>query len=157
MSRAGPLTTRILPDGTGGFLVPSERAFSHLGPDSSPCGIVFRDGSFLCVKEVFRYGYRDAASTEPAIWRSEYSYHYQRPDDCYFFRFDCQPDLGDPATHPLHHLHSAGWQPGQKSLPSVPRFAVPEMTLDEVLTLIERDFFDQPGSVTGGPKKSGLM
>ena len=136
-----PPTAGVLADGTGVFLTPSEAAFKRLGPDTSPCGIVFKDGSFLCVKEVCRYGYRAAGDSEPAIWRSQYTYHYQRPDDCYFFRFDCHPDVGDPATHPVHHLHSAGWQQGQRGLPSVPRFTVPETTLDDVLSLIARDFF----------------
>ena len=141
ISQFGQPTARIRPDGTGVFLVPSEKTFKRLSPASPPTGIVFQDGSFLCVKEVFRYGYRSSADTGPAIWRSEYTYHYQRPNDCYFFRFDSHPGVGDPETHPLHHLHSAGWQRGEKDWPSVPRFTVPETTLDDVLSLIARDFF----------------
>jgi hypothetical protein len=75
------------------------------------------------------------------IYRLEYSYHYQRPQDRLFFRYDFHPGLGDPETHPIYHLHAGGWPEDAIKLPSVPRFEVPQITLDEVLALIRRDFF----------------
>lgn len=48
---------------------------------------------------------------------------------------------GDPATHPLYHLHSATWSPKTGKLQAVPRYDYFEIDLPHVLRLIERDFF----------------
>ncbi len=132
-------TTSVDGNGTGRIYVPSQLAFEHLHPHSAPVGIVFQDGSFLAVKEIFRYDYASETDDEPQIVRSEFSYHYQSPRRRFFFRYDYHPQIGAPATHPLYHLHVGCWHIVDK-FPSVPRFRVPEVTLEEILELIIRDF-----------------
>jgi len=70
-----------------------------------------------------------------------YGYHYQRPQDQIFFRYDYHPEVGAPETHPLYHLHAAGWKKEADNLPQVPRFPVYPTTLEEVLELIRINFF----------------
>lgn len=131
-------------DGLSTFYLPSQASFEQSHPHSSASGIVFQDGSFLTVKEIFRYGYVDEETdAEPQIARSEFSYHYQNPDRQFFFRYDHHPQLGDSATHPRYHLHVGSWHPDDTKLPSTPRFRVPEVTLEEVLELIIRDFLTE--------------
>lgn len=139
--RLDSLTTHITDDGIGYFYVPSLSNFQYLTPQSPPAGMVFLDGSFLLVKQVFQYGYPTEAAAEPTICYLEYSYHYQRPFDNSFFRYDCHPGVGEFETHPPYHLHATGWLPGAMELPSVPRFPVTAITLDEVLELIRINFF----------------
>ena len=139
--RIDPITTRISPDGTGEIYMPSQNIFEHLRPSSPPQGIVFHDGSFLTFKEIFRYDYPSADAPEPIILRTEYSFHYQSPPRHFFFRYDFHPQLGDPLTHLLHHLHAGGWLTETDSLPSIPRFPAAEMTLGEVLDLIRVNYF----------------
>jgi hypothetical protein len=127
-------------DGTGHIYIPSQSAFQQLTPHSPPIGIVFVDGSFLTVKEIFRYDYADPGDVEPRIVPSEFSYHYQIPYRGFFFRYDHHPNMGDAATHPLYHLHVGCWHDGEDKLPSLPRFQVPPVTLEDVLHLIVRDF-----------------
>jgi len=133
-------TTRIEADGIGSIFTPSLTLFDHLTPNTAPQGAIFTDGSFLVFKEVFYYRYASAEATQPEILRTEYSYHYQRPQNRFFFRYDFHPELGDPDTHPLHHLHAFSWAEGDVKLSSIPRFSVSEITLGEVLELIKRDF-----------------
>jgi hypothetical protein len=38
---------------------------------------------------------------------------------------------GDLATHPRYHLHVGCWRPGDTKLPIIPRFRVPEVTLED--------------------------
>lgn len=139
--RLDPLTTHITDDGIGFFYVPSQSMFQYLTPRSSPTGIIFLDGSFLLVKQIFQYDYPTENAAEPTICHLEYSYHYQRPSDNSFFRYDFHPDVGESETHPLYHLHATGWLPDATGLPSVPRFPVVAITLDEVLELIRINFF----------------
>ena len=133
-------TMNIAVDGRGYFSVPSIHRFQHLTPHSLPTGIVFLNGSSLTVKEIFRYDYARPDDTEPRIVPLEFSYHYQIPHRGFFFRYDHHPDIGDLATHPPYHLHVGCWHAGDDKLPSLPRFRVPPVTLEEVLELIGRDF-----------------
>jgi hypothetical protein len=98
--------------------------------------MVFADGSFLVFYEVIRFGYQHETDTEPKIDRLSYGYHYQRPEDHFYFRFDHHPDVGDLHTHPLYHLHSAGWLEGATKLQDGPRYEVSEITLAKVLRII---------------------
>jgi len=138
----GTFTTGIRRDGTGVFYLPSLATFERITPHSVPTGIVFLDGSFLVVKEIFRYDYPDDDATEPRICHLEYGCHYQRPQDNLFFRYDFHPGVGEADTHPIYHLHVAGWRDGTDKLPSVPRFPAQFITLDEVLELIRINFFE---------------
>jgi len=128
-------TFTVMPDGTGQLYIPSQSAFQRSTPHSPPIGIVFLDGSFLTVKEIFRYDYAHADDTEPRIVPLEFSYHYQVSHRGFFFRYDHHPDIGDLATHPPYHLHVGCWHAGDDKLPSLPRFRVPPVTLEEVLEL----------------------
>ena len=129
-------TVSISQDGTGEIYLPARTIFEKLTPQSEPAGLIFRDGSFLVFQEIVHFGYRTEADSEPTLYRTRYSHHYQRPPDHFYFRFDLHPDLGDPETHPLHHLHSAGWLPGAVQFQHVPRYEINEMTLDKTLRLI---------------------
>jgi len=125
------------------FCLPSRTTFERITPDSEPTGLIFPDGSFLVAKDIFHYDYLDDDATEPEICHLEYAYHYQRPQDNSFFRFDFHPGVGDQETHPLYHLHAFGWAEGATALLSVPRFSVQSITLDEVLELVRMSFFGQ--------------
>lgn len=131
-----PLTVSISNDGIGQVFLPSQDAFEKINPQSQPAGMVFTDGSFLIFYEIVRFGYQYEIDTEPKIYRLSYSYHYQRPTDHFYFRFDHHPDVGDKHTHPLYHLHSAGWLSGAVKLQEGPRYEVGETTLAKVLRLI---------------------
>ena len=135
-------TSIMAADGTVGFYLPMIDQFRHSTPHSQPVGIIFRDGSFLTVKEVFRYDYPNADATEAEIIKFEFSYHYQIPHRDFFFRYDYHPGAGDAATHPPYHLHVGCWHEGDDKLPSLPRFRVPPVTLEEVLDLIGRDLLN---------------
>jgi len=139
--RLDPSTIYITDDGVGFLYVPSQNTFQHLTPQSPPTGMVLLDGSFLLVKQIFQYDYPTEDAAEPTICHLEYSYHYQRPSDNSFFRYDFHPDVGEAETHPPYHLHAAGWLAGATELPSAPRFPVAAITLDEVLELIRVNFF----------------
>jgi hypothetical protein len=104
-----------------------------------PNGLVFIDGSFLTIKEIFRYDYANTED-EPRIIRSEFSYHYQSPPLKFFFRYDYHPEIGNLTTHPPYHLHVGCWHSGEEKFSGKPRFRVPEVMLEEVLELIIRDF-----------------
>jgi hypothetical protein len=132
-------TLTIDPDGTGRLYVPSRRVFERLTPLSPPCGMVFLTGSFLVVKEIFRFDAPRQADSLPQIVRIEFSYHYQDPNRRFFFRYDYHPQIGDPASHPPYHLHVGCWHSGEAKFPGVPRFPVPEVVLEEVIELIIRD------------------
>jgi hypothetical protein len=84
-------TAEIRDDGVGVFYLPSRVVFERITPRSEPTGLVFTDGSFLVVKEIFAYGFQDISATEPQIYFHEYGYHYQRPQDQTFFRYDYHP------------------------------------------------------------------
>ena len=107
-----PQTINIAADGTGYFSVPSVHHFQRLTPYSQPIGIVFLDGSFLTVKEIFRYDYPNDETTEADIIQSEFSYHYQIAHRGFFFRYDYHPETGNAATHPPYHLHVGCWHEG---------------------------------------------
>jgi hypothetical protein len=141
VSRIDRLTIDISPSGSGSIYLPSPAIFERINPSTAPLGLVFVDGSFLIFKETVRYGYIDKKAAAPQVYRLEYSYHYQRPQENSFFRYDFHPTVGDAESHPIHHLHAFGWPSGATKLPSVPRFAASEVTLGEVLSLIRRDFF----------------
>ena len=130
------MTVSISDAGSGEIFLPSRAVFEKIGPQSRPIGMVFADGSFLVFYEVVRFGYQHETDTEPKIYRLSYSYHYQRPEDHFYFRFDHHPDVGDPHTHPLYHLHSAGWLEGATKLQDGPRYEMSEITLVKVLRLI---------------------
>ena len=141
IARIDTPTTRIAFDGTGSIYMPSVGIFEHITPLSPPQGIVFNDNSFLVLKELFRYDYSSEEATEPKIIRIEYSFHFQMPQRQFFFRYDFHPKVGDELTHPLHHLHAGGWLSETDSLPPIPRFPASEMSLGDVLELIQVNFF----------------
>lgn len=91
-------------------------------------GIVFRDGSFLRFVERVRISRR----TGTEIF--DYSYHYQRPGEDFFVRFDFEKT---PAANlifkPQHHLHTSA-KP-ELHLPSA------QIDLDFVLKFINVNFF----------------
>ena len=141
IDRIDRITTRIAPDGTGSIYMPSIGIFEHINPLSPPQGIVFKNNSFLVFQEVFHYDYPSEEATEPKIIKINYSFHFQMPQRRFFFRYDFHPEVGDELTHPLHHLHAGGWFSETDSLPSVPRFPVSEVSLGDVLELIQVNFF----------------
>jgi len=132
-------TFTITSDGTGNFFIPSLAIFEKVTPRSTPNGLVFIDGSFLTIKEIFRYDYANTGA-EPRITRSEFSYHYQSPLLRFFFRYDYHPEVGNLTTHPPYHLHVGCWHTEEDKFSGTPRFRVPEVMLEEVLELIIRDF-----------------
>lgn len=79
--------------------------------------------------------------SEPQIGFVEYSYHYQRPDDHLFFRYDFHPNIGEANTHPIYHLHAGGWRHDVADFPLVPRFPVIYTSLDDVLEIIRMTYF----------------
>ena len=141
IARMDPITIDIRNDGVGAFYLPSRAIFERITPRSEPIGLVFTDGSFLVVKEIFEYDFPDDSATEPHIYFHEYGYHYQRPQEQNFFRYDYHPEVGPSETHPLYHLHAAGWKKEVDNLPQVPRFPVSPVTLEEVMELIRINFF----------------
>ena len=141
IARMDAITVEIQDDGVSIFYLPSRATFERITPNSEPVGLVFTDGSFLVVKQIFEYGFPDDAATEPRFYFHEYGYYYQRPQDGIFFRYDYHPEVGALQTHPLYHLHATGWVQGAEKLPQVPRFPVSPMTLEDVLELIRINFF----------------
>jgi hypothetical protein len=137
------VTREVIHGPVGYFSVPSRHIFEKLTGFTSPTGMVLPDGSFFVFRETVRYGYRNDADDEPMIYRTEYSYQYQRPADRFYFRFDHHPMKGGPATPPPHHLHSATWSLKTGTLQAVPRYDYFEIDLPRVLRLIKRDFFAQ--------------
>lgn len=138
--RLCPMDIGVTSTGIGHIFVPSRLSFKKVDPLTPPIGLVFPDGSFLCFQETVKYGHRDEADGEPAIFRLSYSFHDQRPQDRYFFRYDHHPDVGLDAGHPPPHLNTGHWLESAIKLPEGPRFTVPETTLDQVLSLIEHHF-----------------
>ncbi|MFQ6044610.1 MAG: DUF6516 family protein [Candidatus Poribacteria bacterium] len=90
---------------------------------------------------MFHYDYPSEEATEPKITQIEYSFHFQMPRRRFFFRYDFHPEVSNELTHPLHHLHAGGWLNETDSLPSVPRFPVSEVSLGDVLELIQTNSF----------------
>jgi len=121
----------------GKIYLPSTDVFEKVSPYHKPSGLIFSDDSFLVFYEIVRFDYRDEHATEPEIYRIKFSYHYQRNVEHFYFRFDHHPDIGEPETHPLYHLHAAGWLPDATSFYEGPRFEVHETTLAKVLRLIQ--------------------
>jgi len=132
-----PLTIAISNEGIGEVYLPSRADFEKMNPKSDPTGLIFPDGAFLVFYEIVRFGYRDERTVEPTIYRLKYGYHYQRNADHFYFRFDHHLGIGEPETHPLYHLHAAGWLPGATSFHEGPRFQVDEIKLADVLRLIQ--------------------
>jgi len=91
-------------------------------------GIVFRDGSFLRFYERVRVRRRDGTEI------LGYSYHYQRPGEVFFARFDFEETpTTDVIFKPRYHLHTSA-KP-ELHLPSV------QVDLDFVLKFISVNFF----------------
>jgi hypothetical protein len=130
------LTIHVRDDGVGEIWCPSRAAYQKMKPDAAPMGIIFRDGSFLIFHEIVRFGFPDSSAKTPSVFRSQYSYHSQRNKRRFYFRFDHHPSVGGAATHPLHHLHSAGWLNGERQFQDVPRYEVKETTLAQVFRLL---------------------
>ena len=103
-----PLTISISNEGIGEVFLPSRDVFEKISPLSQPIGLVFVDGSFLVFYEIVHFGYRSETATEPTIYRHSYGYHYQRPVDHFYFRFDHHPGVGNEQTHPLYHPAECG-------------------------------------------------
>jgi hypothetical protein len=113
ISRVDVPTTSVEQNGTGRIYMPSQLTFEYLHPRSEPVGIVFHDGSFLAIKEIFCHDYASwftivnlssEADDKPQIVRSEFSFHYQSPHRRFFFRYDYHPKIGDTTTHPLYFI-----------------------------------------------------
>lgn len=131
-----PLTIAVIDDGIGEIWCPSRAVYQKMKPDAAPAGLVFHDGSFLIFHEIVRFGYPDKTAMTPKLYRLQYGYHYQRNERHFYFRFDHHPTIGEPETHPLHHLHSAGWLPKERQFQDAPRYEVKEATLAKALRLI---------------------
>jgi hypothetical protein len=97
-------------------------------PFESRNGIIFLDGSFLRFKETVQVNRRTGTKI------LAYSYHYQRPGENFFVRFDSeeQPTL-DSFRKPQYHLHTSA-KP-ELHLPSTP------VELEFVLQFIKANFF----------------
>lgn len=93
-----PITFSISDEGIAEVYLPSSKYFEKISPQSQPAGMIFADGSFLVFYEIIRYGYPDDEAIVPTIYRTKYSYHYQRPIDYFYFRFDKHPDVSEPQT-----------------------------------------------------------
>ncbi len=93
-----PITFSISDEGIAEVYLPSSKYFEKISPQSQPAGMIFADGSFLVFYEIIRYGYPDDEAIVPAIYRTKYSYHYQRPIDYFYFRVDKHPDVSEPQT-----------------------------------------------------------
>lgn len=79
---------------TGGF--PDESA----QPFDENNGLIFRDGSFLRFSERIQVGRHVGARM------LAYSYHYQRPGEDFFIRFDFEElPTSDPIRKPQYHVH----------------------------------------------------
>jgi len=92
-----------------------------------PQGVIFRDGSFLTIYEVW--------SEEGELLY--FSYHYQRPDPVRwrFFRYDRELPDPPPVDKPRHHLHVC----------SELHFATGPVKLEDVLNVIAELFKRQAG------------
>jgi len=68
-------------------------------------GLIFRDGSFLRFSETVGTNRREGTTV------LEYSYHYQRPDEDFFIRFDFEelPSF-DPIWKPQCHVYTFCFQ-----------------------------------------------
>jgi hypothetical protein len=126
----------ISKDARGELWLPSPTVFKRLQPTSPPAGMIFPNDAFLVLKERVRFGDQNEEVKEATIYREEYSYHFQHPARCLFFRFDYHPSKGDPKTHPPHHLVCGPCLPQARKLPEVPRFNVGEVTLADVLAML---------------------
>jgi len=79
---------------TGGY--PDETAL----PFDEGNGLIFSDGSFLRFLETVSVNRREGTEM------LEYSYHYQRPDENFFIRFDFEElPPPDPIWKPQCHVH----------------------------------------------------
>jgi hypothetical protein len=68
-------STPITNEGIGAIYILSPQVFERLIPSSAPVGVVFIDGSFLVIKEIFQYAYASEDADEPSICHLEYSFH----------------------------------------------------------------------------------
>jgi len=91
-------------------------------------GLIFKDGSFLRFLERIQVGRRIGARV------LAYSYHYQRPGEDFFIRFDFEElPTSNPIRKPQYHLHTSA-KP-EFHIPSIP------LGLNLVLSLIKVNFF----------------
>ncbi|MBC8233844.1 hypothetical protein H8E77_30210 [bacterium] len=91
-------------------------------------GLIFRDGSFLRFLERVQVGRRIGARV------LAYSYHYQRPGEDFFIRFDFEElPTSNPIRKPQYHVHTS----------AKPEFHIPSISIDLnlVLNLIQVNFF----------------
>ena len=65
-------------------------------------GLIFRDGSFL------RFSEKVSANRREGTTVLGYSYHYQRPNENFFIRFDLEElPSSDPIWKPQCHVHTS--------------------------------------------------
>lgn len=91
---------------------PREYKVVRAGEKASPCGIIFKDGSFLNFVE------RIVIDDDQKVRHVFYNYHYRRPDG-YFFRYDkWEEPFPDPIKRvldPQCHLHAVREEPRYKT------------------------------------------
>lgn len=88
-------------------------------------GLLYHDHAFLRIEEKF---YVDE---QELVYRSRYTYHYERPGG-YYLRFEREQHDEDKLYKPEHHLHVC-WR--------LPHFPAPPVTLLETLDLIRINFY----------------
>jgi hypothetical protein len=120
-ARATTVGDIYAPD-TGGFPGESAQSFDENN------GLIFRDGSFLRFSERIQVGRHVGARM------LAYSYHYQRPGEYFFIRFDFEElPTSDPIRKPQYHVHTSA-KP-EFHIPSIP------VNLNLMLNLIKVNFF----------------
>lgn len=104
----------------------------RFNPFSRTTGIVkatplqFKDGSIL------RFYEEITLDDIGAVFRPNYSYHYERSDTLYFFRYDRDPLYAKPIIHEECHLHVNQQEP---------RFKTHATSFDEVFDYILAYFY----------------
>jgi len=91
-------------------------------------GLIFRDGSFLRFTEKVQVDRREGATI------LEHSYHYQRPNEIFFIRFDFEElPTQNPIRKPQYHVHTS----------AKPEFHIPSIPINFnlMLNLIKVNFF----------------
>lgn len=115
------LEAKIFAPGVSGY--PDETAL----PFDEINGIVLTDGSFLRFDETVRVSRRRGTDI------LAYSYHYQRPNENFFIRFDFEElPTPDQIRKPQYHVHTSA-KP-EIHIPCIP------IDLDRVLQFIKANF-----------------
>ncbi len=97
-------------------------------PFDASNGIVFIDGSFLRFNETVRVSRRRGTEL------ISYSYHYQRPGENFFIRFDFEElPTPEPIRKPQYHVHTS-------AKPELHILSVP-VNLKITLEIIKANFF----------------